>query len=728
MKVPSARLFRPGPAGARPSCLSRHLHHLGTLPAISILLCGALLFVANIGLPCPGAAESRPSDQQNEETARHHVADVQLQEPKSDWREDLMRMPIDQVCSRLKSQELTSYRLRRLSARDNPDDTIFRGWTHSQHPPFMLATPIDWNHLRTVDRSWNFWLHSWRPLQAILKEHSKSLQQNYLLFAFAVAEDWILQHPYSRRERLDSGEDFAWYDMAVGLRTPRLAYILDAMCRNQSVEAGRLYPLWHSLLAHFDYLSDDNNIKFHSNHGFYQALGQFFAAVRFSHFEHLPAFETQASDRLQHMIDRHFSSEGVHLEHSPQYHYSLTLQIATLDQPGLSATRLSLRKQYENMRDALAWMIAPNGKIANFGDSDRVDFTGSHILLGAGDLLDYATSAGTIGEAPSQRLAVFPEAGLAVVRSDWAGGEDIQEAAYLAQTAAFHSRVHKQADDLSFVWYDQGTDILIDAGRYGYLGRTEKGSDLWNRGFWYSDPKRIYVESTRAHNTIEIDGRSFDRKGSKPYGSAIERWGETEDGLFFIETHARQFRTIHHARLLVFRPHEWLLIFDWVWDNLKEKHDYRQWFHFAPDLTVMQAGSALLVSGDDLDTELKVVSLLSSPLLAQPVRGQEEPTLLGWWSEKGGHFEPVTSVNFYIEDSPSAVFATLFALSNEAVCSHPDDQRVNASGRRARLRWSTGHRTHTLSFDRPSDGDVSLDYSTQSRPDSASSAVADCDT
>ena len=314
-----------------------------------------------------------------------------------------------------------------------------------------------------------------------------------------------------------------------------------------------------------------------------------------------------------------------------------------------------------------------------------------------------------------------------MVRSDWAGGEAFKNAAYLAQTAAFHSRVHKQADDLSIVWYDQGTEILIDAGRYGYLGRTKKGSDLWDQGFWYSDPKRVYVESTRAHNTVEIDGRSFDRRRSKPYGSAIERWGETEDGLFFIETHARQFRTMRHARLLVLNPHDWLLVFDWVWDNRKKNHDYRQWFHFAPDLTVTPSGRSLTISGGDLDTDLKVLTLLPSPSVSSPVRGQEEPTLLGWWSEKGGQFEPVTSVNFHIEESSSAVFATLFAFSDQAVCSHADDQRVNVSGRKARFRWSTGDRTHTLSFDRPAEGDVTVDYSTRSRTDSEAAQDSSCD-
>ena len=210
MKIPLANLSYAVQAGSRGSCLLRPRHGPGTLPATAILLCGAILIVASVGLPCPGAAESPSSDQQNEETAREHVADAQLKEPQSGWREELMTMPIDQVCSRLKSQELISYRLGPLLARGNPDDTISNGWTERQQPPFPLVSPIDWNRLRSVDRSWNYLLNSWRPLQSVLARHSETQQQDYLSFAFAVAEDWIHQHPYFRRELRNSADDFTW--------------------------------------------------------------------------------------------------------------------------------------------------------------------------------------------------------------------------------------------------------------------------------------------------------------------------------------------------------------------------------------------------------------------------------------------------------------------------------------------------------------------------------------
>ena len=245
-------------------------------------------------------------------------------------------------------------------------------------------------------------------------------------------------------------------------------------------------------------------------------------------------------------------------------------------------------------------MVLPNGRMANLGDTDYRRLRQKDFVLTRSPLLEYALSAGESGQATSQRLGVFPESGLAVLRSGWPGPESFEQASYLAQQAAFHSRTHKHADDLSFIWYDRGTEILIDAGRYGFLGRTETGSDLRNGGFWYSDPKRIYVESTHSHNTVEIDGMSFDRRKSPPYGSAIEGWGETPEGLLFVETRAPQFETMHHARLLVLNPAEWLLVYDRVWDDAPGEHDYRQWFHFAPDLTVEPRNGGLHVTGEDL--------------------------------------------------------------------------------------------------------------------------------
>ena len=622
--------------------------------------------------------------------------------------EALAALKPDAVCEVLSRQDLEPYEQLGVSS-SGADATIQNGWTFGGMPAFRLEPPIDWEHLAAVDRSWNFHLNSWLPVDSILTAHTRSPQPKYLAFALALAGDWIEENPYSAPESESGVEDFGWYDMAVGLRVYRLAYMLDAACRDPSISDEQTRQIWGSLLDHFDYLSEDDNIAFHSNHGLYQVSGQFVAANRLSGFAAISLFREQAVDRLERMIDQQFSSEGVHLEHSPGYQRDVMDVIAGIVPSGLLAEFPSLSARMEGFEEALAWMILPNRRLANLGDTDYHDLSQEDVTDTRSPLLRYALSGGLQGSATSQRLGIFPESGLAVLRSGWPDAASFDQASYLAQQAGFHSRTHKQADDLSFIWYDRGAEILIDAGRYGYLGRTEPRSDLWNRGFWYSDPKRIYVESTRSHNTVEIDGMSFDRRQSPPYGSAIERWGEIDEGLLFVETHAWQFQTIRHARLLVLNPQNWLLVYDWLWDNAEEDHDYRQWFHFAPNLIVESRNGGLRVSGQPLDTGLAVVSLLPSPASSVPVSGQDDPDLLGWWSERGGKFEPVTSVNFSVKQAGSAVFATLFSFSDSAD-PDLDYQRVDPSGRNARFRWKTTDRTHTVSFTRPAEGDLTVDY------------------
>ena len=627
---------------------------------------------------------------------------------RPEWQATLATLEPDAVCQILSRQGLEPYEQLVVTSSD-ADAIIESGWTLGGRPPHRLEPPIDWEHLVSVDRSWNFHLNSWGPLDSILVAHSRSSQPRYLSFAVALASDWIAKNPYSPLEIDVDVEDFGWYDMAVGRRVYRMAYVLDAACRDPSVSAAQTQQLWESLLDHFDYLYDDDNIVFHNNHGLYQVSGQFVAARRLSEFTPVSQFQVQAVSRLERMIDQLFSSEGVYLEHSPGYQRHVIEDIVGLASMGLLLEIPSLAGRIEGFEEALAWMILPNGRLANLGDTDYHNLAEVETPTTRSPLLRYALSGGLRGNATSQRMGIFPESGLAVLRSGWPDASHFDQASYLAQQAGFHSRTHKQADDLSFIWYDRGTEILIDAGRYGYLGRTEAGSDLWNRGFWYSDPKRIYVESTRSHNTVEIDGMSYNRRESIPYGSAIKRWGENYDGLMFVETHAPQFQSIGHSRLLVLNPKNWLLVYDWLWDEANDDHDYRQWFHFAPDLTVESGIGMLHVSGEPLDTDLTVVSLLPSAAPSAPVFGQEYPDLLGWWSERGGVFEPTTSVDFSINGAPSAVFATLFSFS-DGVTPDLDYQEVDASGRNAKFRWSTTGQQHTLSFARPAEGDLSVDY------------------
>jgi len=563
------------------------------------------------------------------------------------------------------------------------EEIIQNGWALGKHEPFPITAPIDWNHLRDEDRSWSFHLHSWDPIEALMVTYQLTSSSRYLDSCLEVAEDWIRSNPPE-----DPTDDDIETDTAESL----------------------------SLLDHLAYLENDENFVSHNNHGFYQAAGQLAATKRFDWLTPMNQAEVQAAGRVNQLIDDQFTPEGVHREHSPGYHLMVYESLRAIAEAGFVEHDVALCQKFRKIEEALAWMIMPNGHLVMFGDTDSrsVDMRPLPDASCESQALRFGLTVGQEGQAPQERIKAFPQSGLVVLRSDWSDDpETYPSASYLAQQCAFHSRTHKHADDLSFVWYDHGGEILIDPGRYGYIGETQPGSALHEDGFWYSDPKRIYVESTRAHNTVEIDGRNFQRKGRKPYGSALERYGEI-DGVLFAESHVRHFRTMRHARVLLHRPHEWLIVFDWVWDNEKEDHQLRQWFHFAPALSATVANTnTLYVSGTTLPGPLQVTSLVDNAQMVTPVRGQEEPILQGWWSPRRGVFEPTWSVCWQQEVSTGGSFATLFAFGDDVSVERAKN-RISVSGREAHFTWRQGNSTHILHLQRPAEGNVEIAYSMES--------------
>ena len=90
----------------------------------------------------------------------------------------------------------------------------------------------------------------------------------------------------------------------------------------------------------------------------------------------------------------------------------------------------------------------------------------------------------------SNRLnAIYPDGGVAIFQNMW----DENTPFYFLFTTAYHSNVHKHADDLSFLLTYGKTDYFVDSGKYSYN----------------EHEYRKYFRSTLAHNTITVDGKSY---------------------------------------------------------------------------------------------------------------------------------------------------------------------------------------------------------------------------
>ena len=609
----------------------------------------------------------------------------------------------------------------------NADDILKYGWNKVGYPEVSLSKGgIPWSLENETQRSWNFHIHSWDMLDPLLNAHSHNQDKQYLLTSIVVAKDWI-------KENIDNSNSetvspFAWYDMAVGLRSYRLAYILDAGRKYDLLDDIEDANLWDCLVIHQKYLSDDSKIKFHNNHGFFQAAGQLAMGRRFASIsDEMQQAEEQGKNRLLMMLDTQFAEDGVHLEHSPDYHRMVYQTLKGLLDSGLIDDE-RIKSRSLKIEESLSWFILPNGILANLGDSDARLLTSTNEEAESAwntDSMRYVVTEGKLGNLPKNKIALFHKGGYFVVRHNSQSNNHVQTS-QLIQQACFHSRAHKQADTLSFIWYDKGHEILVDSGRYGYLGKTKQGSELWLQGHWYSDPKRIYCESTRAHNTLEFDSKDFPRKNIKPFGSATGRYLSDSSGVYVLESQANHLQNLHHRRILFFNPGKWLIVFDSYKDYLEEKHDARQWFHLAKELTVNHTKNGYKVqSSIDQTFEMNVLPLYKTkpifqksgainlplkPLNSNVMRGQTEPFYQGWWSGTERQFIPADSFSIDLNEANSGVFATLFTFGKApkplTKKTHIDEKKISGD-----LSWSDAEGKHCLSFCCHDSADLSIQYS-----------------
>jgi hypothetical protein len=284
---------------------------------------------------------------------------------------------------------------------------------------------------------------------------------------------------------------------------------------------------------------------------------------------------------------------------------------------------------------------------------------------------------------------------------------------YFAQQCGFHSRTHKHADNLSFVWYARDRDVLTDPGRFAYAGKTEPGSDTWNKGFWYDDPRRIYVERTYAHNAVDIDGQDHVRMGVEPFGSALTAASEA-NGHMVSEAETDLAPGVRWRRVVVRRPNAFLAVIDQVSDAAAKAHDVRQNFTLADNWR--RAGPGRYRSTSPTNLNLSVLNLGEGVTLEQEVRGGTKPELRGWLATNAQTLTPTHSLAYCATQASEALFVTMFVLG--AASAQSDGHTLSSETLEGAIVWRQGPRLQTLTLARNAQGQIEAQLSTDGGPDS----------
>jgi heparinase II/III-like protein len=444
-----------------------------------------------------------------------------------------------------------------------------------------LQPPIDWLQDPQESRTWRYELHTLTWLKEAVARHAAGGDVEMLAVARDIAIDWARAHMSPGSEQ----SEFAWYDMATGLRAPYLAYVLRAGIAEDMLGRADADLLLEAVERHGAELARGENYAAANNHGLFQDEGLYLLARLLPALPPAAAWRELALNRMKSTLEATVSFEdGAHLEHSPAYQLAIVDLVARL---GTLGDLPELGPLLDRMRRTAAWQTTPRGRMAQLGDTD--DLAAPPWAREAASKLD--------------GIHFLPEAGQAFVRR----GDS-----YLAVTAGYHGAAHKHADDGGFLLIEDGRVVLGDAGRWGY---------------YEEEPDRLYARSAAAHNVLTVDGKDFGWRDAEPYGSGLDAVGEAE-GWYAIGLNNPLLASqgVEHRRVLFYRPGMALLIFDRTRSD-RPQH-YLRHFHLGPDLDLsLDGGSRIGIRGEGMTATLTDFTERSEASLN---RGMEEEPHLGW--------------------------------------------------------------------------------------------------
>lgn len=537
--------------------------------------------------------------------------------------------------------------------QDSPKTVMEHGWGHEGRQRIRLDQKIEWDEYPTRDRSLAFWLQAWYFVDSffVAGRHPTLTETRFLL---SVVYQWN-QHHTTQTQSSDPDQSMAYYDMSLALRVPRLLALIWAADRFEETRS-EVDWLIERLLHERQALREDTAFAPHSNHGFFTAAAQLHLERFLPNLIDHEWVYAQGLRRMNKLLASQFASDGGHLEHSPSYHRLLLGSFMSAVNDGIINDERT-RQYLDRAQEVLGWMVQPDGKTVSLGDTTpRVLSKG---IATSAPSVQWIVSDGEFGEPIDNELLALPESGYVFVRSPQPQKPGTRlDSSYLAFQCGFHSRAHKHADDLSLIWFDRGEEILIDAGQWGYGDLLPAESRLRETGFYYAAPERQYVESVRAHNTVQLDEQAHDRR-RKPYGSALVS-AEKHEGGFLISGKAPH-SGFEHSRRLDFRPRERLNVRDTLSAHDESEHQLSVWF--------LMNGEFQLVEWSSSEAKFKnlngeILRLSTTGILQKPIRGQLEP-LVGWRSVKEGELVPAWSLNITARFKHTVEIGTSFDFGTD---------------------------------------------------------------
>ncbi len=349
---------------------------------------------------------------------------------------------------------------------------------------------------------------------------------------------------------------------------------------------------------------------------------------------------------------------------------------------------------FEKANEVYLYAAMPDYSLPTFSDSYSFSVDVSGFLSATANRLNrqdflWFSTRGAMGTEPEYCSYAWPSAGYYLMRDKW--GEDGQ---YLHFDGAPWGANHQHEDKLNFCLYANGRQLIADPGIYAY-----SATELTH-----------YFKSTRAHNTILIDGCGQARRffpETKLDQIGRNEWVSAEHFDFVSSEYLEGFvrnpfgenvsadeidNSLSQRRAIFYVKSEYWILCDLIQGDDDALHTLEQLFHIAPLYTpqaetLYTAGQIKVVDNAVVTADaglgnIAILSLTDSPAKISLHKGELQPAA-GWWGIAGEY--PVWMADIKTETRlPARMDAVLYPLAPDQQ-EYPTVERLLADAHTSAL-------------------------------------------
>lgn len=535
--------------------------------------------------------------------------------------------------------------------------------------PLRFSAALDYRDYRVTGDAKVVWeLNRHHHLVVLARAYRATGDRRYARTCVEHLLSWIDQCPFGRGMNWRSPLELA-------IRAINWIWTLDLIAPADALAPGECHRIEHALDVHvWEIARRYSRGSSANNHRIGEAAGVFVVTSCRPDLPDAVKLREESRAILCEEIQAQTFAGGCSREHALGYHF-FALQFFTIaalvgrrdgrEFPAEYLARLGAMAEFARALSAAGdpplFGDADDGYVLDLGQSGgdwRDSLAMAEALRGEDDngaagseaavwLTDGAAAHPRAGIRPDpERLMSrgFADAGYYLLQ--WGSAEDADRVSVLFDCAELGFgaiAAHGHADALSFTLRAFGEDVLVDPGTYDYFTYP-----AW----------RDYFRSTRAHNTVEVDGTDQSRMlgpfmwGERAQSRCLD-WRPSETGGRVSAEHDGYARlsdpVIHRRTLQLDRSDRTLLITDAI--AAAAPHRVAMHFHCAEHARVTREGTHVV----SVAVRSGIVRLVLDPRTTVTLLEGTEDSMSGWISRRYHQKRPSVTIRAALETSSSEV-------------------------------------------------------------------------